>query len=73
MMVGFHLFLMLLGVIGSRFGHAGLREVAVQSDVVAEGSDDVQYKNILPAYRVKSLNKLLSVAANKPEIVKFLV
>ena len=36
-------------------------------------SDGVQYKNILPAYTVKSWNKLLSVTANKPEIVKFLV
>ena len=36
-------------------------------------SDGVQYKNILPAYTVKSCNKLLSVTANKPEIVKFLV
>ena len=39
-MGGFHLLLMLLGVIGSRFGDAGLREIAVQSDVVAEGSVD---------------------------------
>ena len=38
MMGGFHLLLMLLGVIGSRFGDAGLRELAVQSDIVAEGS-----------------------------------
>lgn len=36
-------------------------------------SDGVQYKNILPAYTVKSCNKLLSVTGNKPEIVKFLV
>jgi len=36
-------------------------------------SDGVHYKNILPAYTVKSWNKLLSVTANKPEIVKFLV
>ena len=36
-------------------------------------SDGVQYKNILPAYTVKSWNKLLSVTANKSEIVKFLV
>ena len=35
-------------------------------------SDGVQYKNIRPAYTVKSWNKLLSVTANKPEIVKFL-
>ena len=38
-------------------------------------SDDVHYKNILPAYTVKSWNKLLSVIAklNKPAIAKFLV
>ena len=40
MMGGFHLLMMLLGVIGSRFGDAGIRELAVQSDVVAEGSID---------------------------------
>ena len=40
MMGGFNLLLMLLGVIRSRFGDAGLRELAVQSDVVAEGSVD---------------------------------
>ena len=34
-------------------------------------SDGVHYKNILPAYTVKSWSKLLSVTANKPEIVKF--
>ena len=56
---------MLLGVVGSRFEDAGLRELTVQSDVVAEGSDGVQYKNILPAYTVKSWNKLPSVATNK--------
>ena len=36
-------------------------------------SDGVYYKDILPAYTVKSWNKLLSVTPNKPEIVKFLV
>ena len=36
-------------------------------------SDSVHYMNILSAYKVKSWNKLLSVTANKPEIVKFLV
>ena len=40
MMVGFHLFLMLLGVIGSQFGDVGLRELAVQSNAEAEGSVD---------------------------------
>ena len=36
-------------------------------------SDGVHYKNILPAYTVKSWNKLLSVIANKLGIVKLLV
>ena len=36
-------------------------------------SDGVKCKNILPAYTVKSWNKLLGVTANKSEIVKFLV
>ena len=34
----FHLLMMLLGIIGCRFGDAGLREIAVESDVMAEGS-----------------------------------
>ena len=38
MMGGFYLLMMLLGFIGSRFGEAGMRKLAVQSDVVAEGS-----------------------------------
>ena len=38
MMGRFHLLMMLLGVIGTRFGDAGLRELAVQSEVVTEGS-----------------------------------
>lgn len=40
MMGSFHLLMMLLGVIGSRFDDAGNRELAVQSDVVVEGSMD---------------------------------
>ena len=40
MMGGFRLLMMLLGVIGTRFGDAGLRKLAVQSEVVAEGSID---------------------------------
>ena len=40
MMGGFHLLLMLLGVIRSCFGDAGLRELAVQNDIVAESSVD---------------------------------
>ena len=38
MMGGFQLFMMLLGIIGNRFGDAGLIELAVESDVVAGGS-----------------------------------
>ena len=30
--------MMLLGVMGIRFGDAGLREIAIQSEAVAEGS-----------------------------------
>ena len=40
MMGGFHLLMMLLGIIATRFGDASLRELAVQSEVVAEGSID---------------------------------
>ena len=38
MMGGFYLIMMLLGVIGTRFGDAGLRELAIESDAIAEGS-----------------------------------
>ena len=38
MIGGFHLLIMLLGIICCRFGDAGLRERAVKNDVVAEGS-----------------------------------
>ena len=38
MMGGCHLLMTLLAIIGSRFGDAGLRDVAVQSEVIAEGS-----------------------------------
>ena len=31
-------YLMLLGVIGTRFGDAGPRELAIESDAIAEGS-----------------------------------
>ena len=40
MVVGFHILVMLLGVIGARFGDAGLRELAIQSEIIAEGSID---------------------------------
>ena len=38
MLGGFHLLMMLLGVMGMRFGDASLREIAIQSGAVAEGS-----------------------------------
>ena len=38
MMGGFHLIMMLLGVTGTRFSDAGLRELAIESDAIAEGS-----------------------------------
>ena len=37
-MGGFHLIIMLLGVVGTRFGDAGPRELAIESDTIAEGS-----------------------------------
>lgn len=40
MLGNFHLMMMYLGVIGKRFGDAGLRDVMVQSDVIAQGSID---------------------------------
>ena len=39
----FHLPMMSLGVMGIRYGGAGLRDIAVQSDIIAEGS----IKNVL--------------------------
>ena len=44
-----------------------------RSKQAASGSDGIIYKNILPAYKVKSCSKLLSVTSNKIEIVKFLL
>ena len=38
MMVGFHLLMMLLSVIGKRFGDAGPRELAIEYNAVAEAS-----------------------------------
>ena len=39
----------------------------------ATGTKGVTYQNILPGYNVKNWNKILSVAANKTEVVRFLV
>ena len=44
-----------------------------RSKRAASGSDGIKYKNILPAYKVKSWSKLLSVTSNKIEIVTFLL
>ena len=38
MLGGFHLLMMFLGVMGTRFGDAGFRDLIVQSEVIAEGS-----------------------------------
>lgn len=40
MLGGFHLLMMYLAILGCRYGDAGLREIAVQSEVIAEGSID---------------------------------
>ena len=41
----FHLLMMFLGVMGIRYGDAGLRDIAVQSDIIAEGSIEKQGKH----------------------------
>ena len=38
MMGGFHLIMMSLGVKGTRFGDAGLRKLAIESNAIAKGS-----------------------------------
>ena len=40
MMGGFHLLMTMLAITGSRFADAGLRDVAVQNGIIAEGSVD---------------------------------
>ena len=40
MLRNFHLLMMFLVVIGKRFGDAGLRDLAVQSGIISEGSVD---------------------------------
>ena len=57
MMGGFHLIMMLLGVIGTRFGDAGQRELAIQSDAIAEGSIERANRN----RNGKNYNRLLSL------------
>ena len=65
MLGGFHLLMTLLGIIGTRFGEAGLKELAVQSEVVAEGSIDkvLTGKNYNRAVR---LHKIIYEAVMAP-------
>ena len=57
MMGGFHLLMMLLGIIGHRFGNAGLAELAVESDIVAGGSIEkiLSSKNYNRAIRIQKI------------------
>ena len=66
MLGGFHLLMMHLGILGCRYGDAGLREIAVQSEVIAEGSVDkaLEGKNYNRAVRMhkvmyEALSRLL--------------
>ena len=47
MMGGFHLLMIMLAITGSRFADAVLRDVAVQSGIIAEGSVDSVLKQAL--------------------------
>ena len=38
MLGGFHLLMMFLGVMGTRFGDAGFKDLAIQNEIIAEGS-----------------------------------
>ena len=56
-MGGFHLIMMLLGVIGTRFGDASLRELAIESDAIADGSiervlNDKNYNSSLRLHKI---------------------
>ena len=57
MLGGFHPPMMLLGIIGTRYGDAGLRELAVQSEVVTKGSIErvLESKNYYPAVRLHKM------------------
>ena len=60
MLGGFHLLMMLLGVMGIWFGDAGLREIAIQSEAVAEGSIEKFLKEKLQLCCATSQNEALS-------------
>ncbi len=57
MLGDFHLLMMYLGILGRRYGDAGLREVAAQSEVIAEGSVDkaLECKNYNRAVRMHKI------------------
>ena len=67
---GFHLLMMLLGVMGMRFGDAGLREIKIQSGAVAEGSIEkvLEGKNYNRAVR---LQKIVYEALRRTLLDKF--
>lgn len=57
MMGTFHVLLMFLGVIGARFKDAGMKDVYIQSGIVAEGSIDSvlrgkQYNRAIRAHKI---------------------
>ena len=57
MMEIFHVLLMSLGVIGARFKDAGMRDLYIQSEIVAEGSNDSvlkgkQYNRAIRAHKI---------------------
>ena len=57
MMRTFHVLLMSLGVIGTRFKDAGMRDLYIQSEIVAEGSIDSvlkgkQYNTAIRAHKI---------------------
>ena len=70
MLGDFHLLMMLLGVMGIRSVNAGLREIAIQSEAVAEGSIEkvLEGKSYNPAVR---LHKIVYEALSRTLLDKF--
>ena len=54
---GFHLLMMFLGILGTRYGDAGLREIAVQSDIMVDRALEGKIRIHKIVY--ESLNRLL--------------
>lgn len=58
LMIGtFHILLMFLGIIGTRFKDAGMKDVYIQSEIVARGSTDSevrgkQYNRTIRAHKL---------------------